>query len=71
VIINLWPQGALPKMLEHVKIGAQRAGKNWEDIEIVNRAMVLVTDDNALGRDIFRMSFGPNYATPGYNKFLA
>jgi alkanesulfonate monooxygenase SsuD/methylene tetrahydromethanopterin reductase-like flavin-dependent oxidoreductase (luciferase family) len=71
VIINLWPQGALPQMLEHVKIGAQRAGKNWEDIEIVNRAMVLVTDDKALGRKIFRMSFGPYYATPVYNKYLA
>lgn len=71
VIINLWPQGALPKMLEHVKIGAQRAGKNWEDVEIVNRAMVLVTDDKDLGRNIFRASFGPYYATPVYNKYLA
>lgn len=71
VIINLWPQGALPKMLEHVKIGAQRAGKNWEDIEVVNRAMVLVTDDKDLGRNIFRASFGPYYATPVYNKYLA
>jgi probable F420-dependent oxidoreductase len=71
VIINLWPQGALPKMLEHVKIGAERAGKDAADIEIVNRAMVLVTDDKALGRNIFRMSFGPYYATPVYNKYLA
>jgi probable F420-dependent oxidoreductase len=71
VIINLWPQGALPKMLEHVKTGAQRAGKNWEDVEVVNRAMVLVTDDKALGRNIFRAAFGPYYATPVYNKFLA
>jgi len=71
VIINLWPQGALPKMLEHVKIGAQRAGKNWEDVEVVNRAMVLVTDDKELGRNIFRASFGPYYATPVYNKYLA
>lgn len=71
VIINLWPQGALPKMLEHVKIGAERAGKAWEDVEIVNRAMVLVTDDKELGRNIFRASFGPYYATPVYNKYLA
>ncbi len=70
VIINLWPQGALPKMLEHVRIGAERAGKNVEDVEIVNRAMVLVTDDKELGRNIFRASFGPYYATPVYNKYL-
>jgi len=71
VIFNLWPQGALPKMMEHVRIGAERAGKNWQDIEIVNRAMVLCTDDKERGRALFRASFGPYYATPVYNKFLA
>jgi len=70
VIINLWPRSALPKMLDHIKTGAHRAGKKWEDIEVVNRAMVLVTDDKELGRNIFRASFGPYYATPVYNKYL-
>ncbi|MFT4826495.1 MAG: putative F420-dependent oxidoreductase [Halioglobus sp.] len=71
VIFNLWPKGALAKMMEHVKIGAERAGKNLADVEIVNRAMVLCTDDKARGRDMFRAAFGPYYATPVYNKFLA
>ena len=71
VIFNLWPKGALPKMMEHVKIGAERAGKNPEDVEIVNRAMVLCTDDKEYGRNLFRAAFGPYYATPVYNKFLA
>jgi probable F420-dependent oxidoreductase len=71
VIFNLWPKSVLPKMMEHVKIGAERAGKNWQDVEIVNRAMVLATDDKARGRDLFRAAFGPYYATPVYNKFLA
>lgn len=71
VIFNLWPQGALPKMMEALKRGAQNAGKNWQDVEVVNRAMVLCTDDKALGREIFRAAFGPYYATPVYNKFLA
>jgi probable F420-dependent oxidoreductase len=71
VILNLWPKGALPKMMDHVRIGAARAGKNWEDIEIVNRAMVLVTDDKAAGRNLFRAAFAPYYATPVYNAFLA
>ena len=71
VIFNLWPKSALPKMMEHVKIGAERAGKNWEDVEIVNRAMVLCTDDKAAGRNAFRAAFAPYYATPVYNKFLA
>ena len=71
VIFNLWPKGALPKMMEHVKIGAERAGKNVADVEIVNRAMVLCTDDKEYGRNLFRAAFGPYYATPVYNKFLA
>ena len=71
VIFNLWPKGALPRMMAHVKIGAERGGKSVEEIEVVNRAMVLVTDDKAMGRDIFRAAFGPYYATPVYNAFLA
>ncbi len=71
VIFNLWPKSALPKMMSHVKIGAERAGKSADDVEIVNRAMVLVTDDKAAGRDRFRASFAPYYATPVYNAFLA
>ena len=71
VIFNLWPKRALPKMMEHVRIGAERAGKDWRDVEIVNRAMVLVTDDKADARNRFRGAFAPYYATPVYNKFLA
>ncbi len=71
VIFNLWPKSALPKMMAHVKIGAERAGKNWEDVEIVNRAMVLATDDKEAGRQLFRAAFAPYYATPVYNNFLA
>lgn len=71
VIFNLWPKAALPKMMEHVAIGAARAGKKAEDVEIVNRAMVLATDDKVAGRNLFRAAFAPYYATPVYNKFLA
>lgn len=71
VIFNLWPKSVLPKMMEHVRIGAERAGRALEDVEIVNRAMVLATDDKAAGRNLFRAAFAPYYATPVYNKFLA
>ena len=71
VIINLWPRAALPHILEHVKIGAARAGKDWREVEIVNRAMVLVSDDKAAARDLFRAAFAPYYANPVYNHFLA
>ena len=71
VIFNLWPKGALPKMIDALKRGAEAGGKNWEDVEVVNRAMVLCTDDKDYGRNLFRQAFAPYYATPVYNKFLA
>jgi probable F420-dependent oxidoreductase len=71
VILNLWPRRALPKIIEHAKLGAERAGKDWQDVEVVNRAMTLVTDDKAAARNLFRAAFAPYYATPVYNKFLA
>ncbi len=71
VIFNLWPQRALRQMMEHVKLGAQRGNKDWQRVEIVNRAMVLVTDDRAAARNLFRAAFAPYYATPVYNRFLA
>lgn len=71
VIFNLWPKGALPKMMEAVARGAEKAGKDPASVEVVNRAMVLCTEDKEYGRAIFRAAFGPYYATPVYNKFLA
>ena len=71
VIFNLWPQRALPKMIEHAKSGAKHANKDWRKVEVVNRAMVLVTADKTAARDLFRAAFAPYYATPVYNKFLA
>ena len=70
VIFNLWPQKALPKMLEHVEIGARRAGKRLEDIEIVNRSVVMVTDDIEDAKARFRNHYAPYYANPVYNNFL-
>jgi len=71
VVFNLWPKGALPKMMEAVKVGAKRANKDWQEVEVVNRAMVLCTDDKEYGRNMFRAAFAPYYATPVYNKFLS
>jgi probable F420-dependent oxidoreductase len=71
VIFNLWPKEALPKMMQHVRIGAEAAGKDPDSVEVVNRFMVCVTDDVEEARKRFRASFAPYYATPVYNKFLA
>jgi probable F420-dependent oxidoreductase len=70
VILNLFPRSALPRIMEHVAIGAERAGKQADDIEIVCRHMVVVSDDKPAARDAFRAGFVAYYATPVYNKFL-
>ncbi|MFT6644692.1 MAG: putative F420-dependent oxidoreductase [Patiriisocius sp.] len=71
IILNLFPKDALPKMMEHIKIGAERAGKKLEDIEVVCRHQVIVTDDKESARNFIRSGFAPYYATPVYNAFLA
>ncbi len=70
VILNLWPKSALPKMLDHIRIGAERSGKKMEDLEIVNRYAVIVTDDKTEGYDRFRQHFIPYFSNPVYNNFL-
>ena len=71
VILNLWPKGALEKMMR-VKADAARAcGKDPDAVEVVNRFMVCVTDDVEKARGAFRANFAPYYATPVYNRFLA
>jgi alkanesulfonate monooxygenase SsuD/methylene tetrahydromethanopterin reductase-like flavin-dependent oxidoreductase (luciferase family) len=71
VILNLFPKSALPKICEHIAIGAERAGKKPETVEVICRHMTAVDSDKAVARDAFRAKFGPYYATPVYNKFLA
>jgi alkanesulfonate monooxygenase SsuD/methylene tetrahydromethanopterin reductase-like flavin-dependent oxidoreductase (luciferase family) len=71
VVLNLFPMRALPQMMEHIALGAKRAGKNVADLDIVCRYQVAVTDNPAAARDRFRQRFAPYYATPVYNRFLA
>lgn len=71
VAVNLFPAAALPKMLEHVAAGARRAGKDPQALEVVCRHQVLVTDDKAGARDLFRTALAGYFATPVYNKYAA
>lgn len=71
VILNLFPIAALPRMIDHIRVGRERAGKKPDDTEVVCRHQVIVTDDKEEARNIIRASFAPYYATSVYNKFLA
>jgi probable F420-dependent oxidoreductase len=71
VVVNLFPAPTLPKLMEHIAVGAAKAGKSVADLDIVCRFQVAVTDDAPAARERFRQRFAPYYATPVYNRFLA
>ncbi|GIW45860.1 MAG: LLM class F420-dependent oxidoreductase [Candidatus Binatia bacterium] len=71
VAVNLFPASALPRMLEHVAQGAQRAGRDPNNIEVVCRHQVMVTSDRAAARELFRSALTGYFATPVYNQFAA
>jgi alkanesulfonate monooxygenase SsuD/methylene tetrahydromethanopterin reductase-like flavin-dependent oxidoreductase (luciferase family) len=71
VVLNLWPNRALEKIMTHIGTGADNAGKDLADIEVINRYQICITDDPAAARDKFRAAFGAYFATGVYNDFLA
>ncbi len=71
VTLNMMPVQAVPKMLEHVRIGAAKSGRTGADLEVVSRFMVSVTDDKDMARGFMRGFFGPYFATSVYNRFVS
>ena len=71
VILNFMPVDAVPRMLEHVRRGADRAGRDASQLEIVSRFQTIVTDDVAAARGAIRHMMGPYFATSVYNRFVA
>lgn len=71
VTLNMMPVEAVPRMIEHIRIGAARAGKDPASLEIVARFQTCVTDDRAGARALLRAAFGPYFATSVYNRFVA
>jgi probable F420-dependent oxidoreductase len=69
VILNLMPVDAVPRMLEHVRRGASRAGRDADALEIVARFQTIVTDDPESARRAVRQMLGPYFATTVYNRF--
>lgn len=70
VTLNMMPVAAVRRMLEHVRRGAERAGKDPSRIEAVARFQVCVTDDRPSARAVIRQFFGPYFATSVYNRFV-
>jgi probable F420-dependent oxidoreductase len=68
VVLNMVPERALPQILAAVRAGAEAAGRDAAQIEVISRLHVLITDDAAAGRGLVRGVFGAYAATPGYNR---
>jgi probable F420-dependent oxidoreductase len=68
VCLNMVPESALPQVLGAVRKGAEAAGRDPAQIEVVSRLHVVMTDDAAGGRSLIRNVFGAYAATPGYNR---
>jgi len=71
VTLNMMPVEAVPRMLDHVRVGAERAGRDPSKIEVVARFQVCVTDEPSQARSVLRAAFGPYFATSVYNRFVA
>jgi probable F420-dependent oxidoreductase len=68
VILNMVPEQALKAVLSEVRKGAEEAGRDPAQLEVVSRLHVVMIDDEAAGRNLIRNVFGAYAATPGYNK---
>ncbi len=71
VVLNLFPAKALPRIMEHIQAGAARAGKSADEVEVVCRYQVMVTEEPDKGCQAARSFLSGYYATPVYNRYLA
>lgn len=70
VVLNMVPESALPQVLGEVRKGAEEAGRDPADLEVVARLHVHLCDNLDEGRAMIKMGFGPYAATAGYNRFF-
>jgi probable F420-dependent oxidoreductase len=71
IVLNMMPVEAVPRMLAHVRRGAERAGRDPDGLEVVARFQTFVTDDVPVARNVMRLMMGPYFATSVYNRFVA
>lgn len=72
VCLNLMPASAVPRQLAEIRAGAAAGERELpDDFGVVARFHVVPCDDPAEGRGFVRAAFGPYFAQPVYNRFLA
>ncbi|MBI4082055.1 MAG: LLM class flavin-dependent oxidoreductase [Candidatus Lambdaproteobacteria bacterium] len=70
VVLNLVPVEALPRVLEHIDVGAMRSGRRVEDLEIAMLLNTYVTRQPEKTLAQMRQVAVNYFSTPVYNKFL-
>ena len=70
VCLNLMPARMVPAQLAEVQRGVLRGGRDVE-FGVMARLDTVVSDDVAAARALIRRAFGPYFAQPVYNRFLA
>lgn len=72
VCLNLMPPRLVPLQRQAVERGAAAEGRTLPDhFRVMARLHIVPTDDLAAGRHLVRSAFGPYFAQPVYNRFLA
>ncbi|MCH7667766.1 MAG: LLM class flavin-dependent oxidoreductase [Acidobacteria bacterium] len=72
VCLNLMPANVVAKQIALSRKGAALTGRDLPDsFGVMARFHTVVTDDLDEGRDLIRRAFGPYFAQPVYNRFLA
>lgn len=71
VCLNLMPPEAVPRQLAEVAAGATARGGVPEGFDVMARLHTVVSDDLDEARGMIRFAFGPYFAQPVYNRFLA
>ncbi|NNC75015.1 MAG: LLM class flavin-dependent oxidoreductase [Acidimicrobiia bacterium] len=71
VCLNLMPPAAVPRQLAEIARGAELRGGIPEDFDVMARFHLVVDDDIDAARAVIRHTFGPYFAQPVYNRFLA
>jgi probable F420-dependent oxidoreductase len=70
VVLNLVPRELLPRILEHIDVGAKRSGRRVEDLNIALYVYTFVTADDATARHEMAAIAAGYFSTPVYNNFL-
>jgi probable F420-dependent oxidoreductase len=68
IALNMVPESALPQVLGAARAGAEAAGRDPNQLEVVARLHVVMVEDAEAGRKLIRNVFGAYAATPGYNR---